>query len=674
MDYRGYRPDVDGLRGVAILAVLLYHYRVPGIHGGFVGVDIFFVFSGFLISRNVFHDIQAGTWSYARFYTRRARRLFPALFATLVLSFIAAVVLLMPNDLEWFATTALHSAVSTSNLLYWLELGYFGPDAGRTALLHTWSLSVEEQFYLIWPLLMLLMLGRGRRGPAPLVLTLLAAGAASVWAAQWLLQSDARAAFYLMPFRIIEFAAGGLLVWLPRLSRRWLWAEEALLLAGLGVLLGVTLTYRSTMPYPGVNALLPTLGAALAIYAGQAPRAGLLLRNAALVWIGLISYSLYLVHWPLLVFTEVTLLRPIAGVEIPLLLSAAIALAALMVHFIERPFREAPRRPVHLSPAAFGLSCAGLTIALLWTAATVLIGNGWSWRMPAEVRAPLSGLEFARNARETRNRTGVCHLNMWAGKTADGGYVNERCLRIDPTRPNYLIIGDSHAADRYAGLSALFTPVNFLQMTTAGCRPLLDNPFWEFHCRERVAYVFRDFLPRARIDGVILAARWQREDLEPLRATLDYLQRLGETDANGHARALRVIVLGPAVEFSPAVPDLVFRHRRTEGLDEWVSRFVVPERRELDRDLRAVANAAKVEYYSLIDSFCRDRRCPVLSSDGKMLIVDYGHQSPEGALVQAQGLQEFGLTLPRIAPIAAQRGSGGGMPEDMAGETAATGG
>ena len=669
MDYRGYRPDVDGLRGVAILAVLLYHYGIPGVQGGFVGVDVFFVISGFLISRNIFHDIQAGSWSFARFYTRRARRLFPALFATLVLSFIAAVVLLMPNDLEWFATTALHSAVSTSNLLYWQELGYFGPNVERTALLHTWSLSVEEQFYLVWPLLMLLMLGGGRRGPGPLVLMLLVAGAASVWAGQWLLTSDARAAFYLMPFRIVEFAAGGLLVWLPRLSQRWLWAEEALLLGGLGVLLGVVLTYRSTMPYPGVNALLPTLGAALAIYAGQAPRAGLLLSNAALVWIGLISYSLYLVHWPLLVFTEVTLLRPISGVEIPLLMSAAIALAALMARFIERPFREAPRRPVHLSPAAFGLSCAGLTIALMWTAATVLIGDGWSWRMPAEVRAPLSGIEYARNARETRNRTGVCHLNMWADKTADGGYVNERCLRIDPARANYLIIGDSHAADRYSGLSALFTPVNFLQMTTAGCRPLLDNSFWEFHCRERVAYVFRDFLPRARIDGVILAARWQREDLEPLRLTLDYLRQLG---TNGRGRSLRVIVLGPAVEFSPAVPDLVFRHRRTAGLEEWVSRFVVPERRELDRDLRAVADAAQVEYFSLIDSFCREGCCPVLSSDGKMLIVDYGHQSPEGALVQAQGLQEVGLTLSRIAPIAAQRGSG--VPAHMAGEAAATGG
>lgn len=271
---RAYRADVDGLRGIAILAVLLFHLGIGGVSGGFVGVDIFFVISGFLITRNILSDLESGSRSYARFYTRRARRLFPALFVTLVASFIAAAILLMPHDLELFASTAIHSIVSTSNFLYWQELGYFGPAADRTALLHTWSLSVEEQFYLIWPGLILLALGRspgavngGRR--FVLVGILVGAAVLSLWASELVLQSDRQAAFYLMPFRIVEFAAGAILVWLPRLPDRLRPVEEALQGLALGAILWCCLVYSDELPFPGLNALLPAGGAALAIYAGH---------------------------------------------------------------------------------------------------------------------------------------------------------------------------------------------------------------------------------------------------------------------------------------------------------------------------------------------------------------------------------------------------------------------
>jgi len=654
METRSYRPDIDGLRGLAMLAVLLFHYRLAGISGGFIGVDVFFVISGFLITRNILQDIQAGTWSYGRFYTRRTRRLFPALYATLTGSFLATTVILMPNDLEWFATTALHSIVPTSNFLYWMKLGYFGPTAGHTPLLHTWSLSVEEQFYLVWPALMLLVLGRAAgRGPGRsrwLIGFLVLAGAFSVWGGQRVLESDARAAFYLMPFRIVELAAGALLVWLPRLPEQRRWVEEPLLAAGLTLVVYCIFAYEGGMPFPGINALLPTLGATLILYAGRAPRTGLILRNPVMIGIGLISYSLYLVHWPLLVLTELALMRPIGGWEKGAMMLASAALAWTMVRLVERPFREAPRRPRHLSPAAFGLSCAGLTIVLLWTSSLVLVGDGWPWRIPAEIRAPIAGLELARQNREARNRTGICHLNMWVGRTALGGYVDDRCMRVDPGRPNYLIIGDSHGADRYTGLSSLYPEVNFLQMTTASCRPLMDTDFREYHCQERMEYAFRDYLPRGKIDGVVLAGRWQAGDLGRLEKTLAYVRGLG----------IRVIVLGPAAEFVPWVADLVFHYGRREGLEDWVSRFLVPERRELDQRMRRLSEASGADYYSSIDAFCPAGHCPVLSPDGKLLIVDYGHQSPAGALVQAKGYKDLGLAFPRVRVPAATMASVGG--------------
>lgn len=632
----GYRPDVDGLRGIAILAVLLFHFDLAGARGGFVGVDVFFVISGFLITGNILGEWRAGTWSFAGFYLRRVRRLFPALCVTLVAALLAASLLLMPHELEWFASTLIHASVSTSNLLFWQELGYFGPAVERTPLLHTWSLSVEEQFYLVWPLFLLALL---RLGGVRLLMTMVAlAGALSLWGGQRLLGADAQAAFYLMPWRIFEFAAGALLVWIPRPPPRLAWLEEVVLLAGLGAILYAIARFDPATPFPGYHALVPCLGAAAAIHAGRARRVGVLLGNRPLVAVGLISYSLYLVHWPLLVFAQFAAMRPLDGLERLGLMLCAIALAALMLRYVERPFRRASGSSGHLSPAAFGLASAGLTIALMWTATTVLISDGWLWRMRPEIRGPIATLDGVRGDRGRRFRMGQCHLNEHVGDTETaGGFLDERCLVLLPDRPNYLVAGDSHGADRYVGLAAQYPEVNFLQMTGSGCRPLLDTHYSEFHCRERVDYLYRNFLPQTRVDGVILAARWEAGDIPALRATLTYLQGLG----------MRVILLGPAIEYSPWVPDLVFRYGRLDGLEDWVGRFTLPERRELDQRLRQLSVETGAEYHSIIAAFCPSGTCPVLSREGDLLVVDYGHQSAAGALAVGRGLREQGLRLTR---------------------------
>lgn len=642
MDTRPHRADIDGLRAIAVLSVLLFHYGVTGFSGGFVGVDIFIVVSGYWISRHIYEDLRGGRWSYTDFAARRARRLFPALFVTLAVTYAAALWLLMPEDLLRFASTALHSAVGVSNFHYWLKAGYFTGDAGRTPLLHTWSISLAVQMLLCWAVLLPLALGRGASRARVLLLVAVLAllAALSIWAGQAMLATDARAAFYLPPFRIAAFAVGAVLVWLPRLPAGLSRLEDGLLLAGLAILLCCMVFFDPKTPFPGFSLVLPILGAALAVYAGQAPRVGRLLRVPALVGIGLLSYSLYLVHWPLLGLVQTYLLRSLAGWEKPALMLAALGLAWLMTRYVERPFRTVPQGPRGLGPAAFGLVCTGLAGAVLWTSALILAGDGWTWRIPAEVRAPIAGVELARHGREVANRVGICHLNMWVDRTALGGYVDDRCLHIHPERPNYLIIGDSHGGDRYAGLSALFPEVNFLQMTTASCRPLLDTDFMDYYCPERMDYAFRTFLPRARLDGVILVGRWQETDLDRLRATLKHLRGLEH----------RVILIGPTVEIFPWVPNLMLHHGRRAGLEEWVSRFIVPERLEMDRRMRALSTEEGAEYYSAIDAMCPHLRCPVLTPDGKLLIVDYGHQSPEGALVQAQGLKRLGLALTRRQP------------------------
>jgi peptidoglycan/LPS O-acetylase OafA/YrhL len=641
------RAEIDGLRALAVVALVLFHYRVPGATGGYIGIDVFFVIAGYLATRGIVRDAGLGAWSFAGYYSGRLRRVFPALFATLVLSFAAAQFLLMPDELVWFATTALHSTVATSNILYWLKYGYFNAAANDTPLLHTWSIAAGVQIVLLWPLLLLPALrlsGKTGRAGWPVALATMAL-ALSVWGGQATIPNDARAALYLAPFHIAAFAAGALLVWLPALPKPWRHWEDWLLLAGLALLVGCVVGYGRQTPYPGASLLLPILGAVLAIYAGRAGRAGLLLRHPALIGIGAIAFPLYLVHWPLLGFVQVYLLRQIEGWERPALALAALALAWPMARWVERPFIEAGQGQARLGRPAFALVCAGLAIAMMWVSALAVLREGWPWRIPTEVRAPLANLEFARRTREYGMRMGVCHLNMWVGETALGSYVDDRCMHVDPERPNYLILGDSHGGDRYSGMSAAYPGVNFLQMTTASCRPLLDTDFADYHCPERMEYVFREFLPRVALDGVILVGRWQAGDLERLRATLKHLHGLGH----------RAILQGPAVEIVPWVPNLVFHHGRRAGLEEWVSRHIVPERLDMDRRLRAMAAEEGAEYYSAIDALCPNLRCPVLAPDGKqLLIVDYGHQSVEGALAQARGFQALGLDLPRRQPVQAR--------------------
>lgn len=638
MDLRQHRPDIDGLRGVAALAVALCSFRVPAAAGGFVGVDVLLATAGFLTTRRIAADLSDGTWATAAFYGRKLRRVLPALLATVAFALGAGFFLLLPEQFDWLATGAFASSVFASNVLFWLKIEYVGSSPGATPLLNLWAVSLYVQILLFWPFVAALALGRTARSRRRALLGAIACCLCvlSLWAGAALLSVDRQAAYYLIPGRFAAFAAGAAVVWLPRVPRPLRRLDDALAFVGWGALICCVFFYDAQMPYPGLRLMLPTLAAALLLYTGQTARWTAPLRYPGFVWLGGFSYSLYLIHWPFLGFLEIGLLRPISGWETAPALAGAVALAWAMSRWIERPFQRGGQ-----GSARFALGSAGLTIALLGICGAIVLGKGWFWRVPAEVRKPIVWLELSRRARETNNRVGICHLNMWVGKTSLGNYVDRRCMRVDPERPNYLLLGDSHGGDRYTGLSGIYPDVNFLQMTTASCRPLLDTDFTDYYCAERMEYAFRSFLPKTKLDGVILAGRWQPQDLDKLKATLVHLRGLGH----------RTILIGPAPEIVPWVPELVFRHGRRAGLEDWVSRHLVPERLEMDRRLRELADTEGAEYYSAIEALCPNSLCPVLGAEDTLLVVDYGHQAPEGALAQAAGLKRLGLELPRRQPI-----------------------
>lgn len=337
-----YRPDIDGLRAVAVLLVVFYHAGFTTIKGGFIGVDVFFVLSGFLITLILDREIRSGEFSFKKFYLRRIRRLLPALLFVLVVTSVFCFYYLVPGDLIAYGNSLRYALLSLSNVYFWLNTGsYFSKNVDELPLLHTWSLSVEEQFYFVWPVFLLAM-SRFFSRTTTWVLFILGFFAA-FGIADWAAVNKASAAYYFLPTRAYELmlGAGLALAWddFPRLNAR---QNNLLSLVGLSMIIGTSLLLNKSQVFPGVNALWPCLGAALLIASGKhQEQAGIVNRILAIklvVAIGLISYALYLWHWPILAlinYQGIELTKPVASFAI----GASVIMAVLSYFFIEKPFR-----------------------------------------------------------------------------------------------------------------------------------------------------------------------------------------------------------------------------------------------------------------------------------------------------------------------------------------------
>lgn len=446
----GYRPDIDGLRAIAVLSVLFFHFDVSGFEGGFVGVDVFFVISGFLITRLIRDNVALGTFSFGTFYVRRARRLFPAMFFTLIVTFLVASLLFSPQHLERLGGSTLYALLSISNFYFWGESGYFDANAVVKPLLHFWSLSVEEQFYFIWPSVLVVLLTRFRQKYIP-ALFISITGLVSLVAAQKWLTIDASAAFFLLPFRVVEFAFGALLVWLIEFRTKKNLPHEIILALGLLLIFYSIVFFNKQTPFPGVNALIPCLGTALAIYSGNCRFLGRLLTNKAMVFVGLISYSLYLCHWPIYVFYRyLSPNAPIEAVDVFWLVSASLLVATFMYRFVEVPFRFVPKHKVTAGTSArFGLTCALLALVLVFPAAHSWANNGWFWRFGNQNLEEIFDLDQYRAESIRFNQENVLGASFKRGVK------------------KILVVGDSHARDVSNGLaSALDSQEHLVRMLT----------------------------------------------------------------------------------------------------------------------------------------------------------------------------------------------------------------
>lgn len=613
-----YRPDIDGLRAIAVLAVILYHFKVPFFTGGFVGVDIFFVISGYLITTGILNQHEKSQFEFGEFYTRRVRRLIPALLFTIATSYIVSALIFSPNDFKQMSGSAVYALGGLSNIFFWLESGYFDSAATIKPLLHTWSLSVEIQFYIIWPIILLLICRKTNNLLIPL-LGLITAGLAAAYS---FLRIDAVGAFFLTPFRIHEFLLGSLVVVLERghINKS---LKEILYAVGLALVTAPIFLYDSDRTlFPGLAALAPSLGAALMILSGDSSVMAGLCRSWPAKKIGEISYSLYLVHWPLYVFASYLVVRDLAPTETVTLITANFLFAAALFTLIERPFRS--QKETGLSGTNFALASLGCATIIMIAASSSWGQNGWEWRVPKEIRniTNINKLQLDKYTWATQ-----LSLDLRPDFDADSG------------KQKILIIGDSQAADVANMLSesdhaSEFDIVSRIVVTDCAT-PMIEaneaenffnqsNPFTIKRpelitpCQEQITRATNTELLNAA-DRIYISMLWRPFALEyNLRA----IQKIASlTKAT-------VYIVGRK-DLTKSSIEITSSLGRIAGLNHHAARFHNPEVDITSRQLSKVPGTKFVDMMKLI---CETKdSCIVLTDKNKPIFFDREHLTKEGA-------------------------------------------
>ncbi|GAB2697304.1 peptidoglycan/LPS O-acetylase OafA/YrhL [Microbacterium marinum] len=614
-----YLPHVDGIRAFAVLPVVLFHLGAQWIPGGFVGVDTFFVISGYLITGILWREMDPEPGDDRRFsiwvfYQRRALRILPALVVVLAVVLVMSAVLQTPAAQAALGAQVLAATLFVSNFYFWQTEDYFAADPSSLPLLHTWSLAVEEQFYLIFPLLLLVVARWMKRR----VLVVLAAIIAlSLIASVFVTSVAPGAAFYLLPTRAWELGAGALLaIW--QMRRGGTSSNPWIALTGLALVVGSVFLIDKSMPFPGAVAIAPVLGAVLLIGWARATWVGRVLEFRPLLYVGTISYSLYLWHWPVIVFWRTMTGNTIDPVEMIGLFAVAFLLAAASTAFVERPFRTRrvrafPPRRVLIPATAVILVCA--TAGGLWTRYHF---NAIPVTQAAQKVAETAEYSEAESYRE-QFRRGIC---FFSGSEANAfaTYDKDICATPEPNALNVLVLGDSHGAMWWRSLDLAYPDANVMQATASGCFGLQTGG-GENECIELRDWVWGELIPSGEVDVVVLAGRWQPNSLPAVERSIETLT----------ADGIRTVVMGPTVEYDGDLPVLLSRSVQF-GTEFDFESLRIHQRDAVNAQARVVADAAGADaYIDVIDVLCGDSpECVLQTPEGVPMQFDYGHLTLPG--------------------------------------------
>lgn len=634
-----YRREIDGLRALAVLPVILFHAGFETFSGGFVGVDVFFVISGYLITTIILAELAQGKFSIVSFYERRARRILPALFLVMFVCIPFAWYLLLPSDLKGFSKSLVAVSVFASNILFWRESGYFNTAAELKPLLHTWSLAVEEQYYVIFPIFLMLFWRLGKRW---ILILLVVVFFASLAVAQWGAYAKPEAAFFLLPTRIWEFLFGVFTAFYLSGINRSDFSEglsETCGWLGLALIFYAVFAYSKTTAFPGVNALVPTFGAMLVvIFATQKTFVGKFLGNKAFVFIGLISYSAYLWHQPIFAFLRFYTFDQISLPLNILSIAATFILSFFSLKYVETPFRKGSKVG---RGSVFGLSAAGVFLFMFLG----IYGN-------------------FNNDYSGKNSILTKAIGDWAHpgelkKTDIAGYY-----KVNEKKPvDVLFFGDSHA-EQLAPLSrdigVIGDNVGFL--SGGGCPPIPDLlEDFHPHCFDLFDKLYEILSVEKSVKTIVVAGCFNCYFIGQSRSKPDvgdeynyYFLKKGEKlyfrSGRGQGEALvsfksflqklslnaKVVVVGDNPEHYSFNPSVIFSFRargdseffKSRYPDFRVNEFSIPaDQLVLNKEIMSLV-MNDFSFLNLFEIICPNSKCNSLSEDGNPIYIDGNHMRP----------------------------------------------
>jgi peptidoglycan/LPS O-acetylase OafA/YrhL len=513
-----YRKDIDGLRAIAIIPVVLFHLGITGFSGGFVGVDIFFVISGFLITSIILKDIEKGVFSFSHFFERRIRRIFPALITVLLSTLVVGYVLLLyPDDLSELGKSLLAQSVFLSNVFFLRNENYFATPAETLPLLHTWTLSVEEQFYILFPAILFLVLVVFKKKILPVVVTIAVASfLISVYLVDispgndfflpfipdfwWNGATNQTAGFYLLHSRTWELMAGALVA-ITAFRVRSRLVSEILSIAGLLAIVYSVTQFSSETSFPGMAALWPVLGSVAIIVSNTETKTvvGRVLSWPWFVFLGLISYSLYLWHWPVIVFSKIIIPEPNTIQTIALII-VPICLAWMTYICVELPFKQKRYFPKRKPLIIGGVSALAVMVILGYVIST----KNFDYRMPA----------FVEPLFEAEKNMGHRYQECLKEKSVEDTIQNGPCLlglQSETSKPSFILLGDSHAGTIVSTLDNMVLERNItgVSFISPGCLPIIGTyrPDKSETCTQILDLAFA-YIQENDIKSVLFVANW----------------------------------------------------------------------------------------------------------------------------------------------------------------------
>jgi peptidoglycan/LPS O-acetylase OafA/YrhL len=650
-----YRPEIDGLRALAVLPVIFFHAGFQIFSGGFVGVDVFFVISGYLITTIILAEKKAGTFTIINFYERRARRILPALFVVMAVSLPFAWVWMLPSDLKLFSKSLIAVSAYSSNILFWLESGYFDSANELKPLLHTWSLAVEEQYYLFFPVFLILT---WRLGKQWIVVILALMAILSLALAQWGSLNKPDATYFLLPTRGWELLIGALIAFYFSQNNLFdVERKQSLLIQQLGGALGLLLigyavfVFDSTTPFPGLYALIPTMGAAFVIlFANDKTLAGKLLSNGMIVNIGLISYSAYLWHQPLFAFARQMSINELHTSILSFLILITFVLAYFSWKYVETPFRN---KKQFSRNNIFAIGIIG-TFVFMMLGLLGQYDNGFVSRSSALTRiASLKTVEVS-----------YCHTSgrRSAAQIASG----DLCTLGSSNVPTFAVIGDSHAGAIFESIKAYQTknPFAFYAVSGSFCAPLLNgfslDRYASKDCVKTTREAFKQIAMSDSVKNVILVGEWAsytkgyRDNGSAIKIPMalafdDDGAAQSEVD-NKHVfeRSLfktihylksagkNVIVVKSVPEFKqqviPTISKLIWHGKSNEDIALLAPYIEVGEYNKRNFEVLEVFDKLQNVYFiETKNVYCGSEKCESISSDGSVLFSDTNHLTEVGA-------------------------------------------